>query len=68
MVGALLFCCSSADQWSAELKQSGLQGTWEVIAVFRDGDPEDTQVGARLRFLDDEVTFYPAGKILEPGS
>lgn len=36
-----------------------LKGTWEVTSVQRDGKPDLSQVGARLTFMDNRVTFWP---------
>jgi hypothetical protein len=36
-----------------------LEATWEVTSVRQDGEPDPTQVGARLRFAGGEVQFQP---------
>ena len=68
VIGTLLIGCQNTNHLARDTAHEGLEGTWEVTSVYRDGQPEATQVGARLRFLDDEVTFYPGGKLIEPGS
>jgi hypothetical protein len=38
---------------------TGLEGSWVVRSVARDGHADATQVGAILTFADDRVTFVP---------
>jgi hypothetical protein len=41
------------------LAPDSLQGTWEILSVYRDGSPDPAQVGARLVFAGDKVTLLP---------
>ena len=36
-----------------------LDGTWEILSVHRDGEPDPVQIGATLTFTNGEVKFQP---------
>jgi hypothetical protein len=50
--------CSS-DRRAAGGQAEPLDGSWVVTSVKRDGESDPLQVGARLTFLGNRVTFQP---------
>jgi hypothetical protein len=56
--------CSDQDTTSQRqsptmVPHSELDGTWEILSVQRDGEPDPVQVGAKLIFANGEVKFQP---------
>ncbi len=39
-----------------------LEGSWEIMSVQRDGEPDPLQIGAGLIFVGDEVKFLPKAR------
>jgi hypothetical protein len=50
--------CSS-DQAATGGKPEPLDGSWVVTSVQREGKPDPLQVGAKVTFLGNQVTFQP---------
>lgn len=57
VVAAFLAACFSHDVSGTAPDPTRLQGTWEVVSVERDGQPDPVQVGAHLTFAGNEVAF-----------
>jgi hypothetical protein len=45
------------------LNRPELEGEWEIMSVHRDGALESTQVGARVTFSGNTVTFQPRAAV-----
>ncbi len=43
-----------------------IEGTWEIVAVYRDGQADPSQVGAQLTFANGEVQFQPKVRQFNP--
>jgi hypothetical protein len=56
---ALLAGCPGSRPPAADGQVESLEGTWEVISVQRDGEPDPLPVGGRVTFTGAEVTFQP---------
>ena len=60
-LGVVLFCTSAGEvQPVVRTGAEPLEGVWQVASVRQDGEPDPTQVGARLTFAGGEVRFQPA--------
>ena len=59
IVVALVVGCVGRNQPADGGGAVSLEGAWEVKSVERDGQQDPLQVGARLTFADNAVSFQP---------
>jgi hypothetical protein len=50
---------TSQQQSPTMVPRTELDGTWEILSVYRDGEFDPVQVGAKLIFANGEVKFEP---------
>jgi hypothetical protein len=44
-----------------------LQGGWQITSVFRDGEPDSSEVGGSITFWSDQLAFMPqVVRVAEP--
>jgi hypothetical protein len=65
VLAALLTGCNGGGHNAGDRKPEPLEGSWEIVSVQRDGQPDALQVGARITFLADTVVFAP--KVVDAG-
>jgi hypothetical protein len=55
----LLTGCAGGQKPRGDGEAQALEGSWEIVSVERDGENDAQQVGARLTFRGNAVTFQP---------